>query len=257
MPARSEARTGMSWTVIVPVKRLAVAKSRLRPATTRVDRPPARNAAAGAAAAAHEAAEHQTLVLAMAMDTIAAALASPVVGRVVVVTADPVTAEEAAVLGAETIADVPDAGLNPALAYAAAQLRRTGVAGNEPGIAALSADLPALRSQDLTDALRGAEEAAQGLGPRALARSFVADAAGTGTVLLAAPPGSVLEPCFGPSSAAAHEASGAVPLHGTWPSLRRDVDTPADLAEALTLGVGPRTAAAYDARSATSSPVAG
>ena len=214
----------MSWTVIVPVKRLAVAKTRLRDSATD--------------------AEHEALVLAMALDTIAAALASPIVGRVAVVTADQAAGEEAALLGAELVLDVPDAGLNPALAYAAAQVRRTGLPGTEPGVAALTADLPALRGDELTEALRRAEETAGSLGPRVLARSFVADAAGTGTVLLAAPPGAVLEPCFGANSAAAHEASGAVPLQGAWPTLRRDVDTPADLEEAFRLGVGPRTAAA-------------
>jgi len=227
--------------VIVPVKRLATAKSRLRD-DEGADGEPDPNAARDASSA------HEALVLAMMLDTVAAALASPVVGRVVVVCADPASGEEAALLGAEVVLDVPDAGLNPALAYAAAQVRRTGLAGTEPGVAALTADLPALQGTELTDALRQAEEAASSLGPRALARSFVADAAGTGTVLLAAPPGAVLEPCFGPDSAAAHEASGAVPLSGAWPTLRRDVDTPADLAEALILGVGPRTAAAYAAR---------
>jgi 2-phospho-L-lactate guanylyltransferase len=215
----------VSWTVIIPVKRLAVAKSRLRDAAV-------------------AATDHEALVLAMALDTVAGALASPVVGRVVLVTADPVVAEEAVLLGAEVLPDVPDAGLNPALAYAASQVRRTGLAGTEPGVAALTADLPALRGEDLTDALRRAEETAYSLGPRALARSFVADAAGTGTVLLAAPPGAVLEPSFGPGSAAAHEFGGAIALRGPWPSLRRDVDTTANLAEALALGVGPRTAAA-------------
>ena len=103
---------------------------------------------------------------------------------------------------------------------------------------------------------RRAEETAGAHGPRLLARSFVTDAAGTGTVLLAAPPGAVLEPCFGAGSAAAHEASGAVPLNGAWPSLRRDVDTLADLAEAFRLGVGPRTAARRPPERHTGSDVA-
>lgn len=74
-------------------------------------------------------------------------------------------------------------------------------------------------------------------------RGYVADAPGGGTVLLAAPAGVPLAPRFGPGSAAAHAASGALPLAGDWPSLRRDVDTPADLAAAAGLGLGPRTAA--------------
>jgi 2-phospho-L-lactate guanylyltransferase len=208
----------VSWTVIIPVKRLTVAKSRLRGSLPGVD--------------------HDALVLAMAMDTVAAALASPVVGRVVVVTGDVMAGESARELGAEVIADVPDAGLNPALAYAAATVRPRG--GSVPGVAALAADLPALRAEDLTAALRAGESAASS--HRTPIRAFVTDAAGTGTVLLAASPDAGLEPCFGADSAATHAASGAVPLTGPWRTLRRDVDTAADLADALRLGVGPRTA---------------
>jgi 2-phospho-L-lactate guanylyltransferase len=213
----------------VPIKRLESAKTRLRGGLTD--------------------ANHEALVLAMALDTVAAALASPVVGRVVVVTADPIPGDAAVVLGAELIADVPDAGLNPALAYAASVVRRTGATPSGPGVAALTADLPALRTEELTEALRRAEESASARGPhgRGGGRSFVADASGTGTVLLAAPPSALLEPCFGAGSAAAHVASGAVALADAWPSLRRDVDTEADLAEAFLLGVGARTAAAAQA----------
>lgn len=237
--------------MIVPIKRLSVAKTRLRGVLTTGSERDLETA-------------HESLVLGMALDTVAAALASPVVGRVVVVCADPAPGEEAALLGAEVVMDVPDAGLNSALAYAAAQVRRTTADGLEPGVAALTADLPALRSEELSEALRRAEEvglersgraAGSPLGPRVLARSFVADATGTGTVLLAAPPGALLEPCFGPDSAAAHEASGAVPLTGAWPGLRRDVDTPADLAEALALGVGPRTTAAYQGFAGAETPL--
>jgi 2-phospho-L-lactate guanylyltransferase len=213
----------VSWTVIVPLKRLGAAKSRLRGALAEAD--------------------HEALVLAMALDTVAAALASPVVGRVVVVTGDPTPGEAAVLLGAEVIADVPDAGLNPALAYAATLVRPRGVTATLPGVVALPADLPALRTEDLTDVLRQAEEVARAARPPGTGRAFVADATGTGTVLLAAPPGALLEPCFGTASAAAHAASGAVELAGDWPSLRHDVDTRDDLAEAFVLGVGPRTAA--------------
>ena len=224
----------VSWTVIIPVKRLEVAKSRLRGSVAEAD--------------------HDELVLAMAMDTVSAALASPVVGRVVVVTGDDTAAEAVRGLGAEVIPDVPDAGLNPALAYAATLARPKGATASLPGVAALSADLPALRTEDLTEALRRAEQvgrspagtASSVASPSGTAdpvRGFVADADGTGTVLLAAPPGARLEPCFGAGSAAAHATSGAVELTGDWPGLRRDVDTAADLAEAIVLGVGPRTGA--------------
>jgi 2-phospho-L-lactate guanylyltransferase len=227
----------VSWTVILPVKRLEVAKSRLRGAVP--------------------GANHEALVLAIAMDTVSAALASSVVGRVVVVTADHAVGSSARAVGADVIQDVPDAGLNPALAYAASLVRPKGATASLPGVAALPADLPALRTADLTAALRAAEElawsnAGAAFGPE-LARGFVPDAAGTGTVLLAAPPGALLEPCFGAGSAAAHATSGAVELTGEWPGLRRDVDTAADLAEAVVLGVGARTDAVSSGRYADNS----
>jgi 2-phospho-L-lactate guanylyltransferase len=224
----------VSWTVIVPVKRLRTAKTRLRGALPSVD--------------------HDALVLAMALDTVAAALASPVVGRVAVVTSDAEAERAAMDAGAEVIVDVPDAGLNPALAYAATVVRPKGATDTLPGVAALAADLAALHTADLTEALRAAELTAHG-SPR---RLYVADAAGTGTVLLAATRGAVLEPCFGTGSAAAHHASGAVELTGDWPTLRRDVDTAADLAAAVVLGLGPRTASvAADALGASTTTAGG
>jgi 2-phospho-L-lactate/phosphoenolpyruvate guanylyltransferase len=76
-------------------------------------------------------------------------------------------------------------------------------------------------------------------------RAFVADAAGTGTTLVAAPPGVDLDPRFGDRSAARHAAAGARPLVGDWPTLRRDVDTVDDLAAAAELGLGPYTCAVW------------
>ncbi len=70
----------------------------------------------------------------------------------------------------------------------------------------------------------------------------MADTEGTGTTLLAVTSGD-LAPSFGPGSAAAHAASGAVALDGDWPGLRRDVDTPEHLTAARALGTGPRTRA--------------
>ena len=71
----------------------------------------------------------------------------------------------------------------------------------------------------------------------------MADVAGSGTTLLAAAPGVPPAPRYGPGSAATHRDSGAVALTGDWPSLRRDVDTPTDLAAAAALGLGPATRA--------------
>ncbi|MGY1842242.1 2-phospho-L-lactate guanylyltransferase [Modestobacter sp. SYSU DS0875] len=208
------------WSVVVPAKRLASAKTRLAPLTTGL----------GSEATAR----HEELVLALLADTVAAALAADAVAGVLVVTDEPRAAAVATALGAATVGDEPDRGLNAALAHGAAHARRTGAAA----VAALSSDLPALRPAELTAALQ--EAVAQ---PRA----FVADAAGTGTTLLCAGPGVGLDPRFGPASAVAHAASGAVPLSGSRPGLRRDVDTPADLRAAERLGLGPRSTALLSA----------
>ena len=195
-----------TWSVVVPAKRLAVAKTRLRPLTTGAPE------------------SHAALVLALLADTVAAALACPVVDTVLVVTDDPAAAAEVTRLGARTVADEPDSGLNPALEHGAQAAR-------SPAVAALSSDLPALRPRELAAALAAAEAAP---------RCFVADAHGTGTTLLTAV-GTALRPSFGSGSAAAHRAGGAVELTGDWPGLVRDVDTEADLRTAVRLGVGPRT----------------
>lgn len=198
------------WVVVIPVKRLDRAKTRLssRPA-------PARRA----------------LALAFALDTVRAALRCPPVSAVVVVTDDEVVRERVAALGARWVPDEPDAGLNEALTHGADVVRR-----DAPGawVAVLAADLPALRSEELGRALVAAS---------GVARGFVADAAGTGTTLLTAAPGHRLDARFGPRSRAAHAASGAVALEpGPVPGLRRDVDTEVDLWDAGRLGLGADTA---------------
>jgi 2-phospho-L-lactate guanylyltransferase len=197
------------WTLVVPVKRTAIAKSRL--------------------AAAYP--QHRPeLARAFAADTTAAALASPLVRAVLVVTDDPVVAADVTAVGARVIPDLPATGLNEALLHGA-----TVAAGEFPdnGVAALSADLPALRPAELTAVLAAC------VAPR----SFVIDLPGTGTTLLAAAPGTPLDPRFGVGSALAHQVSGAVSIELTdIESVRRDVDTAADLAHAVQLGVGPATA---------------
>ena len=198
------------WSLVVPAKRLGAAKTRLRPLT-------------GGPA---DGGLHAELVLALLADTVAAARACPAVVDVVVVTDDECAAATVRGLGARTVPDEPDRGLNPALAHGAA-------AAATGAVAALSSDLPALRPAELAAALAAASTAP---------RCFVADAAGTGTTLLTAA-GVPLDPRFGGGSAAAHAAAGAVALAGDWPGLRRDVDTAGDLADAVALGVGTATAA--------------
>ena len=169
--------------------------------------------------------ERARLMAAFARDAITAA--TGIDGLEVHVVGDPDALGE--VLEGLEVTVLPDEGegqLNRALARAAARISRP-----ELGTAALLADLPCLRTEDL--------EAALGDGAD---RRFVADAAGTGTTLLIAPPGTELDPRFGPGSAAAHLASGARALSGALESLRLDVDTTEDLEAALRFGVGVHTA---------------
>lgn len=205
----------MQWTLVIPLKPLAQAKSRLADA-----------AAAGA---------RPGLALAFAQDTVAAALAAPGVRDVAVVTGDPLAGRELAALGARIVADEPGGGLNVALAHAAAVVRATRPDG---AVAALNADLPALRPAELARVLQAAAE---------FPRAFLPDAPEIGTTFLSATPGHALRPAFGVDSRVRHRRSGAVELALTGvDSVRQDVDTRADLRAALALGVGPHTAAATD-----------
>lgn len=199
------------WSVVIPVKVLAVAKSRL----------------AGLADS-----DRRALALAMAVDTVAAAISSPIVGAVVVVSDDRAVAAEVAILGATTVADNPGAGLNGAIATGAehAMARWPG-----QGIAGLLADLPALRTEELTAALRAAS---------AVPNAFVPDAAGAGTTMYTARPDSDFRPRFGARSRELHRQAGAAELNLPGiASLRQDVDTLDDLRSAAVIGLGRRSAA--------------
>jgi 2-phospho-L-lactate guanylyltransferase len=202
-----------TWTVVLPVKVLARAKSRL---------------------ALLAGARRADLALALASDTVSSVVACPDVTRVLVVTSDAKAGSRLAALGAIVVPDEPDGGLNTALRHGAA------VASDrwpDSGVAALAADLPALRPGELSRALRAAAVAAGGA-------AFVPDAAGIGTTMYAVAPGVAFRPMFGGASRARHASAGAVELSlGGVPGLRRDVDTPEDLRAAVALGAGFRTAA--------------
>ncbi|MGW1720790.1 2-phospho-L-lactate guanylyltransferase [Streptomyces sp. NPDC002156] len=205
----------MQWTVVIPLKPLARAKSRL-------------------ADTAHDGLR-PGLALAFAQDTVAAVLACTAVRDVAVVTDDALAARELAALGAAIVPDEPLGGLNAALAHGAAAVR-TG--RPDSPVAALNADLPALRPLELARVLDAAAE---------FPRAFLADAATVGTTLLTAGPGQELSPHFGPHSRTRHRESGAVEIGlTTVNSVRQDVDTGDDLRAALALGVGARTAAAVE-----------
>lgn len=194
------------WSIVIPVKRLDRAKTRLR-------------LAPGLRA---------ELALAMAIDTVAAALACAVVNEVVAVTDDPQATAALSALGARVVADHPDAGLNPALRHGASLAR-------EPRIGFVSSDLPALTADDLSAVLRATA------GHRS---AFVADTSGEGTTMLLIRENSHVEPRFGAASRSAHEAAGSLDITAVAPvRARRDVDTLEDLQAAAALSVGAATAA--------------
>jgi 2-phospho-L-lactate/phosphoenolpyruvate guanylyltransferase len=192
------------WSLLVPVKRLEVAKSRI--ALSAVDR--------------------ADLALAMAADTVAAAVACALVDQVVVVTDDPRAVATLTGPGVTVVADTPDAGLNPALRHGAAA-----AAGGR--IVAISADLPALTPTDLATVLVAAGTHLRGV---------VADESGTGTTVLTAMSVEEFVPSFGLASFSAHRRDGSVDLTTVAAqSVRRDVDTLDGLRDAVRLGVGAAT----------------
>lgn len=204
--------------LLVPIKPLAMAKTRLR-------------GVADGGVDAQEA--HARLVIALARDTVSAAAGAATVRRIIAICSDEVVCRALVCDGVQTIPDEPAAGLNPALRYGEVVVR---TADPTTTVVALHADLPALRSEELEGALR--------LGLASGARAFCTDRAATGTTLLLAPPGQSLNSRFGFGSAAAHRATGAEELCGSWPGLRCDVDTLEDLEIARELGLGRFTHAA-------------
>lgn len=199
--------------LIIAVKRLAAAKTRLAPVFSARTR--------------------ESVVLAMLMDTLTAAGRIRSLGSITVVTPDDAAAAAALDLGADVLADPTPEGHPDPLNNAIATAERA-VASSFVNIVALQGDLPALQTQELNEAIAAA---------RQHRRSFVADRLATGTAALFAF-GCPLDPRFGSDSSARHRSSGAIELTGAWPGLRCDVDTPTDLAAARRLGVGAATARA-------------
>ncbi|MCV7102335.1 2-phospho-L-lactate guanylyltransferase [Mycobacterium palustre] len=202
--------------LIIAVKRLAAAKTRLAPVFSARTR--------------------EAVVVAMLVDTLSAAARVTALGSITVITPDEAAAAAVTGLGANVLPDPTPEGHGDPLNHAIGAAERV-LAESYSNIVVLQGDLPALQPQELAEAIAAA---------RQHRRSFVADRLATGTAALCAF-GAPLDPQFGPDSCARHRRSGAIELTGAWPGLRCDVDTPADLAAARRLGVGPATARALAA----------
>ncbi|SOD73408.1 2-phospho-L-lactate guanylyltransferase [Jatrophihabitans sp. GAS493] len=154
----------MNWTVVVALRSIQEAKSRLRPASATSQ-------------------AHLQLVSAIRSDTLQAIRGATGVSGIFVVSDAPGD-------GVDLVQQEP--GLNAAFSEAVAAVRQRAPA--EP-VAVMVADLAALRPTDLHDALRLAATTPRG---------FVADLDGRGTTLVSVLAGEVFSPSFGPGSASRH-----------------------------------------------------
>jgi 2-phospho-L-lactate/phosphoenolpyruvate guanylyltransferase len=190
--------------VVIPVQAFEHAKSRL--------------------GAALDAEERRDLVERLLVGTVSAALSTPDVAEVLVVSPDPEVLQVATEAGARGI-EQRSRGLNPAL-----QEARAAASGSR--LLILPADLPGLRPADLTRVLEAGDAAGS---PSVV---LAPDRHGTGTNALLLDPPDAIDPAFGGDSRAGHAwlaASADIPFTEATGVLDLDVDTPDDLllAEAL------------------------
>ncbi|MER6982932.1 2-phospho-L-lactate guanylyltransferase [Streptomyces carpinensis] len=197
------------WTVVLPVKPFAVAKSRLCPW-------------AGS--------RREELARSFFLDTLSAVLRADGISRVIVVTSDREAVSAAVSMGALAVDDHPRTGLNTAVLKGASYAR--GLEPESP-VAVVAADLPALKSAELSQVLVLA---------RCHSRAVLADHTGRGTTVLTAARAQLLHPAFEGSSRHSHRLTGAHEITSpNFPSVRLDVDTADDLRAAERLGLGRHT----------------
>ena len=204
------------WAIVLPIKALTGAKTRLLPAGD-----PAR----------------PELALAFLQDVLSALGDSAAVAQVTVVTDDADVQQVASEANHLWAPESPHRGLNEAALFGAS------LTPPELGIAIVAGDLPCLTGEVIDFVLRYA-----GI----YERSFVADTQGIGTTMLMSHTIAGCTPAFGARSRAHHAALGYVELGlSENPSERhrlarvhRDVDTQVDLWDAIRIGVGPATESA-------------
>jgi 2-phospho-L-lactate guanylyltransferase len=195
---------------LVPVKRLAAAKSRLLPELGRE----------GA----------RELALALLADVIAPLRAARGIGPVVVVTEDPEAAAAARGAGARALLR-PDPGLNEAIERAAAELAAEGATA----LLVVLGDVAGATARDVEALVAALSE----LGGRGV---VIAPSRDGGTSALLRAPHDVIAAAFGPQSADAHRRlaeRARVPLRVlALPSLALDVDSADDLRALLRAAEG-------------------
>jgi len=195
---------------LVPIGRLADAKSRLLPAPDR--------AAAG------------RLTLAMLDDVLGALFGAKRVDRVAVVTPDDAVARHAEAAGATTVLR-REPGLNASLDDGAAKLAHAG----QDGLLVILGDVAGATSRDLDAACKAASELGR---PGAV----LCPSGDGGTAVLLRTPHDAIPSRFGADSAARHRAAAAeagVALRElALPSLAVDLDEPDDVRRFLATGEG-------------------
>jgi 2-phospho-L-lactate guanylyltransferase len=208
----------MRATAVVPVKRFAVAKSRLATGVEETRKP--------------------ELVAAMVADVLEAISEARLIERTIVVSQEPRAAEFAAAAGADLLSDFEDSSHSAAAlaGIAAAEVAGAGCVALLPG------DCPLLDPRELDQMLTGVPD-------RYVA--VIPDRHGTGTNALVLAPPDAIEPSFGEGSRERHVAAAraaGVP-YGVeeLPSLGLDLDTPADIV-ALTMRVEMRGGAKRTAK---------
>ena len=176
----------------------------------------------------------EQLAVAMLADMLDALLAARALDRVYVVSSDHAVLECAQRMGATPLREEHPAGLNAAVAWAAAFLERAQVRR----LLTIPGDVPLLETHEVERLLA--------IDPELYPVVLVPSASGTGTNALLTSPPTVVPPCFEGKSLSAHVAAcaskGIVPRIVALAGFALDIDTPEDLAS-LSRHAGPQRSA--------------
>ncbi|MDV6270656.1 2-phospho-L-lactate guanylyltransferase [Rhodococcus globerulus] len=197
------------WAVIVPIRKLSQAKSRLE---------------------VGEGGNRARFAVAFLTDTLSALRGCPQVGLTVLVTPD---LSLSGTGGCRVVHD-DGTGIDRAVNVGRDALVRHGHAGP---VAVVLPDLPALDASELSAVLNSTQQSGN---------AFVSDADLTGTTCVTASSAETLTTAFGEGSARRHRNLGLRELLLDVPSVRQDVDTVEQLMRAHELGLGCATSELFD-----------